>query len=199
MHGAKQTCLFFSYICSMQTERKNAIRSTVIDTASRLFYKQGYANTGINQIIEESGVVKSSVYTAFRTKEDILMAYLETTGAATDKALQGAADQKDEPREMVLAVFDFLIGLVQGKEYYGCQFLNIISEIPLENERVVRQIQKQKNGVRNLFSEILKPAGKQGLADEIYLLFEGALIANKVHNAVWPVENAKKIAGKLLQ
>ena len=74
----------------MRKERKNAVRQTVIDTASRLFYKQGYANTGINQIIEESGVVKSSLYTAFRTKEDILMAYLETSGAATDEALEAA-------------------------------------------------------------------------------------------------------------
>ena len=182
----------------MHTERKNAIRSTVIETASRLFYKQGYANTGINQITEESGVVKSSVYTAFRTKEDILMAYLETTGAATDKALQDAADEKDTPEEKVLAVFDFLIGLVQQEEYYGCQFLNIIAEIPLENERVIRQIQKQKNGVRHLFADLLKPIGKEYLADEIYLLFEGALIANKVHQAVWPVEAARKIAAQLL-
>src|ERR1700744_5025348 len=108
----------------MQQERKNAIRRTVIETASRLFYKQGYANTGINQIIEESGVVKSSVYTAFRTKEDILMAYLENTGADTDKALQAAADMGSTPKEKILAVFDFLIELVQGNDYYGCQFLN---------------------------------------------------------------------------
>ncbi|HEY4110818.1 TetR/AcrR family transcriptional regulator [Puia sp.] len=182
----------------MQTERKNAIRGTVIETASRLFYKQGYANTGINQIIEESGVVKSSVYTAFRTKEDILMGYLETTGASLDKALQQAVDQKDTPKEKVLAVFDLLIGQVLGKEYYGCQFLNIISEIPLENERVIKQIQQQKNGVRGLFTRVLEPIGKQSLADEFYLLFEGALIANKVHRQVWPVETAKKIAEKLI-
>ncbi|GGB20347.1 TetR/AcrR family transcriptional regulator [Puia dinghuensis] len=182
----------------MPAERKNSIRHTVIATASRLFYKQGYANTGINQIIEESGVVKSSVYTAFRTKEDILMTYLETTGAATDKALQDAADQKSTPKEKVLAVFDYLIGLVQGKEYYGCQFLNIISETPLENERVMQQIRKQKNGVRHLFAQLLEPIGKQSLADEIYLLFEGALIANKVHRAVWPVETAKRIVSKLI-
>jgi AcrR family transcriptional regulator len=182
----------------MQHERKNAIRRTVIDTASRLFYKQGYANTGINQIIEESGVVKSSVYTAFRTKEDILMAYLEQTGADTDKALQTAADEYTDPKDRVLAVFDFLTDLVQGEEYYGCQFLNIISEIPLENERVIQQIQKQKNGVRQLFRRLLEPVGKQDLADELYLLFDGALIANKVHHQVWPVEVARKMAERLL-
>ena len=182
----------------MQPERKNSIRRAVVDTASRLFYKQGYANTGINQIIEESGVVKSSVYTAFRTKEDILMAYLETAGAATDKALEDAASQKDTSKEQVLAIFDYLATLVQEKEYYGCQFLNIISEIPLENERVVKQIQKQKNGVRNLFARLLKPIGKQDLADQIYLLFDGALIANKVHSQVWPILAAKQIAAQLI-
>src|SRR6202012_3369372 len=182
----------------MQNERKNAIRQRVVETASRLFYKQGYGNTGINQIIEESGVVKSSVYTAFRTKEDILMAYLETTGAETDKALQNAANQKDTPKERVLAVFGLLADMVQGNDYYGCQFLNIISEIPTENERVIQQIRKQKNGVRRLFSQLLEPIGKQGLADDIYVLFEGALIANKVHNQVWPVLIAQRIAGQLI-
>jgi hypothetical protein len=125
------------------------------------------------------------------------MAYLENTGADTGRALQAAADRYSTAKERVLAIFDFLIELVQGNDYYGCQFLNIIAEIPLENERVIKQIQKQKNGVRALFASILEPIGKQALADEFYLLFDGALIANKVHHAVWPVEVAKKMAAQL--
>lgn len=182
----------------MSTERKNAVRQNIINTASRLFYKQGYVNTGINQIIEESGVVKSTLYTAFRTKEDILMEYLISSGAATDAALKGASENGKDPKGKVLAIFDFLINMVQGDEYYGCNFLNLISEIPTDAERVVKQIRKQKNGVRSLFAGILAPIGKEELADEIYLLFEGALIANKVHNQVWPVEKAKNIAALLL-
>jgi AcrR family transcriptional regulator len=182
----------------MRHDRKNAIRERVIDTASRLFYKQGYANTGINQIIEESGVVKSSLYVAFRTKEDILMEYLISSGRATDEELKAAADKAKQPKDKILSVFNYLIKLVQQEEYYGCNFLNIISEIPADVERVVQQIQKQKNGVRRLFSQILEPVGKEDLADEIYVLFEGALIANKVHHDVWPMESAKKIISILL-
>lgn len=183
---------------NMRNERKNAVRQAIVDTASRLFYKQGYGNTGINQIIEESGVVKSSLYTSFRSKEDILMAYLETSGAATDEALKSAAYKFIDPKERVLGVFDYLVDLVQEKEYYGCNFLNIISEIPKEDERIRKQIKKQKNGVRRLFAEILEPIGKVDMADDIYTLFEGALIANKVHDEVWPVESARNMAGKLL-
>ena len=183
----------------MRNERKNAVRQTIVDTASRLFYKQGYGNTGINQIIEESGVVKSSLYTSFRSKEDILMAYLESSGAATDQALKGAADKFTDPREKILGVFDYLVDLVQQKDYYGCNFLNIISEIPKEDERVREQIKKQKNGVRRLFSQILKPIDKDDLADELYTLFEGALIGNKVHDEVWPVISARNTVAKLLK
>ena len=182
----------------MRNERKNSIRQTVIDTASRLFYQQGYVNTGINQIIEESGVVKSSLYAAFRTKEEILMAYLETAGAATDKALKDAADKHAQAKDKVLGVFDYLIGMVQQKEYYGCNFLNIISEMPQDAEIVRQQIKKQKNGVRRLFADILRPIQKEDLADEIYVLFEGALIGNKVHNAPWPVITAREVVNKLL-
>jgi len=183
----------------MRTERKNAIRQTIVDTASRLFYKQGYSNTGINQIIEESGVVKSSLYASFRSKEDILMEYLISSGAATDEALSAAADKFKEPKDQVLGVFDYLISLVQEKEYYGCNFLNIISEIPKDTERVVKQIQKQKNNVRRLFARLLEPIGKDDLADEIYTLFEGALIGNKVHDETWPIRSARKTVERLLQ
>jgi hypothetical protein len=88
---------------------------------------------------------------------------------------------------------------VQQKDYYGCNFLNIISEIPKETEQVVKQIRKQKNGVRKLFTTLLEPIGKTDLADQIYVLFEGALIGNKVHDEVWPVKSARKTVELLLK
>ncbi|PWV51562.1 TetR/AcrR family transcriptional regulator [Chitinophaga sp. S165] len=183
----------------MRDKRKNAVREAIVDTASRLFYQQGYVNTGINQIIEESGVVKSSLYQGFRSKEDILMAYLESAGAATDEALLNATRQYEEPQRKILAVFDYLINLVQQSDYYGCNFLNIISEIPKDAERVRNQIKKQKDGVRNLFRSILAPIDKGHLADEIYILFDGALIANKVHGEIWPVTTARSMAQLLMK
>jgi AcrR family transcriptional regulator len=178
--------------------RKNDIRQAVIGTAARLFYQQGYNNTGINQIIDESGVVKSSLYQSFRSKEDLLMVYLEMAGAQTDEALRAAADKYKKPKDKVLGVFNYLEELVQRKDYFGCNFLNIVSEMPKDAERVRRQIKKQKDGVRSLFAEILRPIRKENLADEIYTLFEGALIGNKVHDEVWPVKAAREIVKKII-
>lgn len=182
----------------MRLERKNAIRQKIIETAGRLFYQQGYVNTGINQILEEAEVVKSSLYASFRSKEEILMEYLVAAGAATDKAMHEAAYRHAQPKQQVLGVFDYLLRIVQENDYFGCTFLNIISEIPKDTDVVVNQVRIQKEGVRRLFSTILAPIGKEELAAEIYVLFEGALIANKVHGDLWPILSARKTVERLL-
>ena len=178
--------------------KKTLVREAIINTASRLFYQQGYSNTGINQIIEEANIAKSSLYQNFRSKEDLLLAYLEKTGMTTEEMLKNAALTGNTPQEKMIAVFNYLENLVQEKEFYGCHFLNIVYEMPQDAVRVREQIKRQKDTVRDLFAEILKPINKEGLADEIYTLFEGALIANKVHNDPWPIVSARNIVKKVI-
>jgi AcrR family transcriptional regulator len=178
--------------------RKIPVRTAIIQTASRLFYRQGYSNTGINQIIAEAGIAKSSLYQHFRSKEDLLLAYLEETGLQTINALSNAADQHNTPKEKLLAIFDFLEILVDQPDFYGCHFLNMVYELPVDAVRIREQIKKQKDSIRELFRQILMPIHKEILADDIYTLFEGSLIGNKIHNDPWPIISAKNIVKKLL-
>jgi AcrR family transcriptional regulator len=179
--------------------RKRAIRQDIIDTASRLFYKQGYSNTGINQIIEEAGVAKTSLYKYFDSKEDLLTAYLEQSGERTYGELVNAIGNATSATKKIIAVFDYLEQLVQQNDFHGCNFLNIIYEIPEDAVRAKEHIKLQKNNVRKLFSDILRPSHKEGIADEVYTLYEGALIGNKVYNDIWPIDAARKVVAKLLQ
>jgi AcrR family transcriptional regulator len=178
--------------------KKRSIRDAIINTSVRLFYKQGYSNTGINQIIEEAKISKSSLYQHFRSKEELLVAYLETTGEQTIDGLLGATQNFKSPKEKVLAVFDYLEGLVQHNEFYGCHFLNMVYELPEDALKIRQMVKTQKDRVRNVFEEILAPLERPGLSDEIYTLFEGALIANKIHNNTWPVITAKNIINKII-
>lgn len=178
--------------------REKPVRESIVRTAARLFDQNGYRNTGINQIIEETGIAKSSLYQHFHSKEDLLMAYLEETGIVTLDLLKKASDAYQAPKEKILAIFDYLKILVDDRDFYGCHFLNLIYEMPQEAIRVREQVKKQKDCVREFFREILKPIGKEGLADEIYTLFEGALISHKVHSDSWPVVSARSTAEKII-
>jgi AcrR family transcriptional regulator len=177
--------------------KKTSLRTTILRTASHLFYKQGYSNTGINQIIQEAGIAKSTLYQQFRSKEELLLEYLDETGAMTIEALRRAAAGEADPKKKLPAIFDHLAGLAAQEGYYGCHFLNIVYEMPGDEVRVRAGIKRQKDAVRALFREVLTPLGRQELADEIYTLFEGALVGQKIHQDVWPIEAAKNTISRL--
>lgn len=178
--------------------KRTSAQDNIVSTASRLFYKQGYSNTGINQIIEEAGIAKSTLYQWFRSKEDLLLVYLEETGKTTMEGLRNAAAGGSTPKEKILAIFDHLAGLVAKPEFFGCHFLNIVYEMPDGDKRARMQIKKEKDTVRGLFFELLAPVHQEPFADEIYTLYEGALIGHKIHNDVWPILSARNAVGKIL-
>jgi len=56
--------------------KKQSVKERILETVSRLFYFNGYNQTGINQIIAEAEVAKASMCQHFRSKKDIAVAYL---------------------------------------------------------------------------------------------------------------------------
>lgn len=173
-------------------------RSRIVATASRLFYTQGYNSTGINQVIKEAEVAKASLYQYFPSKEDLLAEYLKLAAVTTNEMLEAAAAKHKNPKDKVLAIFDAVQQSTRQTGFNGCHFLNVAAEIPMGNSLVKGIVKKQKNYIRNLFTGILKPIGKEGLADELYLLFDAALVSGKVFGDPWPAKAARKIAEKLL-
>jgi len=173
-------------------------RERIVETASRLFYTQGYNLTGINQVIAEADVAKASLYQHFTSKEDLLEEYLRLTAQSTNDTLRSVINSQKTAKDKVLGLFDFLIQFAKQTSYQGCHFLNVASEIPKENDKVKAMIKLQKNQIRHLFADALRPEGKDNIADEMYVLFDAALIASKVYGDEWPVVTARNIAAKLL-
>ena len=178
--------------------KHGSVREQILDTASRLFYEQGFNATGINQVIAEAGVAKASLYQHFPSKEDLLAEYLTREAVRIMESLNKEVARHETVPAKISAMFDNLARTIRKSEFQGCQFLNIVSELPANNKRILAIIQKQKNDIRQLFKSILKEEKKQDLADEFYLLFEAALITGKVHQADWTVKAAKNMAIKLL-
>ena len=181
-------------------------RKRIVDAASRLFYQQGYNSTGINQIIEEANISKASLYQHFKSKEDLLIEYLDIVFAQTMLSLRNVVATGSDVQGKISAIFSYMSEYTGSKDFCGCNFLNMAGEIPKENHRVYNLIQRQKNEIRKLFTEILieNKTGKDAkekaekLADGIYLLFDGALMSCKVYSDSWPALVAQKTALSLL-
>ncbi len=173
-------------------------KKNIESTAARLFYEQGYNSTGINQIIAEAGVAKASLYAHFPSKIDMLKKYLQNASESAMVGLRNVVEQKQTPPEKVLSIFDSLFTFSTETNFNGCQFLNIAAEIPQSNEDVLAIIQAHKNKIRQLFIEILEPIKKENVADELYILFEGALASSKVFKDKWTIKTTRRIVERLI-
>src|SRR5579872_1046728 len=108
--------------------RESAVKERILDTASRLFYNQGYHITGINQIIEEADIARASLYNHFPSKTDLLLAYLDRTHAEWFEDLDAYLAPMVTAREKLLALFDFRVERQRRFNHKGCHFSKIIAE-----------------------------------------------------------------------
>src|ERR1700754_649072 len=99
----------------------------IMETADRLFYEQGDNLTGINQIIEEAGISKPSLYNHFRSKTDLLLAYLDQLYAKWFDGLDVFSKKSDTPFDKLIALFDYRISRQIANGYKGCPWNKIIN------------------------------------------------------------------------
>lgn len=181
-------------------------KERILETATRLFYKQGYNNTGINQILEEAKVAKASLYQHYGSKEDVGLEYLRSARTEWFEGLGQWVDAKKIPSQKVMACFNFLEYALTTHEFRGCKFINMLTELgdaksPLQNE-IVEHKAKLRGYIKDLVREALKnknPENHDNIGDSIYLLFEGAIVESKIYKDTWPLVAAKKGVKNLLE
>ncbi|MEM6803315.1 MAG: TetR/AcrR family transcriptional regulator [Bacteroidota bacterium] len=185
--------------------KHSLVRDTIVQTASRLFYEQGYNLTGINEIIREAGIAKATLYSHFRSKEDICIAYLKFRNETFIKDIEEYCRKKPAGKEQVLGVFGFLEEFYDDEGFNGCWCMNTVSELPRDNGKIREEIQFQKNAFLALIEKLIQKnfSDRKGetisiLARHIYLLYEGAISESHLHQKSWPIQSAKELAKQIL-
>jgi AcrR family transcriptional regulator len=179
--------------------KKPGVQERIIETASVLFYNQGYNQTGINQIISEAGVAKASMYQHFRSKEDIAVAYLQQRHINWMEDLTSFVSTESNDKEKIIKSFDFLNSWLTSVDFRGCGFQNIICDLPSDHHKVKDQVVLHKNEVGELILSLLpKESSSQEVCNELLVLLEGAIILSQIQKNNWPITAAKNAAKKLL-
>src|ERR1700754_4581218 len=85
-------------------------RERLIATAVNLFYRHGFGDIGIDQVIATAGVTKTTFYKHFESKDELMVAAVkkrdEWETAAWGRAIVKVAG--DDPRRQLLALFDVM-------------------------------------------------------------------------------------------
>ena len=176
----------------------------VLEAASELFYARGIWATGVDTIVEHSGVTKMTLYKHFGSKDELVAAYLRHRDELWRERLTEAVEQRaDSARERLLAVFDamgsWLEGEVEG--FRGCAFLNAASEIADPDHPARAVALEEKRWMREYLEELASDASAadpEALAEQLLLLFEGATVMTTLQTTKDPTRAAKAAATALI-
>ncbi|PKH02170.1 TetR family transcriptional regulator, partial [Psychromonas sp. MB-3u-54] len=176
-------------------------KQQLIDIALNLFMSEGFHATGIDRIVEVSGISKTTMYRHFESKEvlirDALLAFSQR---------QQAAWELDDPHllsaeQLLLARFDELEALVQSKHFSGCVFLNASAEYPDEDNLIHRVAIAHKAASLAETKRRLATIENtdDNLALTIELIYEGAVSRLLVQQDLGLIRAAKKALTALLK
>ena len=185
--------------------KRLGVKERIIETASDLFYHNGYNQTSINQIIAEAGVAKASMYQHFRSKEDIAVAYLVGRHTIWMGKLFDFVSTERTSKGKIIRCFDYLKDWLCEVDFRGCGWQNIITDLPNDHDKIREQAINHKNEVRNYIHDILKSEAEysikqaEQLGDQILILIEGAIILSQIQKNKWPIIAAKNASISLLK
>ena len=162
-------------------------RERILATANELFYRDGIHATGVDTVVERSGVSKTSLYRAFRSKDELVAAF----ATERDRSLCTCWDHLEErhaedPRALLEALLSRIAKLIGHPAYRGCPFLNLATEIPDPNHpgRLIAQANKKE--MRSRLAAIVAELGVSDpdrVASQIALLINGAMVTGLLETA----------------
>jgi AcrR family transcriptional regulator len=174
-----------------------------MNTAWRLFYRDGYRSVGIDTLLSEADLAKMTLYNHFSSKDDLIVAVIrkrsEEILAGLAEAVEGAGRS---PERRLLAVFDWLKVLFGTKDFNGCAFIRALSEFPQPSHPIHKAAWSHKQSVRKTLARLAAEAGAKdpgALADALRLLIDGALVAAHATGSAKPAGVARSAAACLLK
>ncbi|MFT3808646.1 MAG: TetR/AcrR family transcriptional regulator [Micropepsaceae bacterium] len=169
-------------------------RQRLIFSAMKLFAEKGYGSTSVADILREASANAGSLYHSFDTKQDLLLAVLDTYKAGIEPMLlmpawEGVAD----PIERIFALLGAYRGMLEATECtYGCPIGSLALEIHEPDPPVRRLLSENFHGWVGHAETCLKAAADRlprgtdtaALATFVLTVMEGGVMQARTHRSL---------------
>ena len=170
----------------------------VLTAAYELFARRGVQAVGVDEIIARAGVAKATFYRHFRSKDDLILAFLQRRGDIWTRGWLETETLKRAPdaRSRLLAVFDVIDSWFQRKDFEGCPFIGIVGHAEPQ-DRVRAEAVSQLAAVRRFIRRLANEAGVRD-ADALAASWQ-TLMAGSIVMALAGNSDAARLARELGQ
>jgi AcrR family transcriptional regulator len=163
------------------TGTEQGARERILDTAYELFSRRGVRAVGVDEVIEHAGVAKATLYRHFRSKDELVLAFLERREQrwTLDWVEAEARRNGSTPEEQLLAIFDLFDEWFRRDDFEACSFINVLLEMGPQHpagSASVRYLENIRSIVRRLADDaaLRDPAS---FAHSWHILMKGSIIA----------------------
>ena len=100
----------------------------ILATADELFYTEGIHTVGVDRIIAGAKVTKATFYKHYRSKDLLIIAYVEGRDREIREFLDRAEEELGDPREVLRALTVKIGGEATRPGFRGCPFINAAAQ-----------------------------------------------------------------------
>jgi AcrR family transcriptional regulator len=177
-------------------------RERILAAASDLFLMDGILGSGIDRLIERSGVAKATFYRHFPSKDDLVVAWLRGTDARWNESVIARLDREtSSPLQRLLGFWGAIHDWERQRGYPGCPYLNTLVELR-DRDHPGRSV------TESFFAEIdeflittASDAGIPGPAEvglQLRMITMGMFMAMRLERSDDPAKRARSTALALL-
>ena len=179
-------------------------RQRLISTAQAFFYTHGFHAVGLDRILSDVGVTKTTFYNHFESKDDLIVAVLkEQDVQETARYLREIEDRAPgDPRGQILAMFDLLEEWFADSEFRGCMFINAAAAFPALNDPIHRVASEHNAHLFECVRQLAEQAGAEDpgeLADKIMVVLTGSIVTRHASLNAGAASIARRTVEMLLE
>lgn len=167
-----------------EVQSHDEVRARILDTACKLFYQRGVRAVGVDLVVAQAGVAKTSLYRHFGTKDDLIAAFVKREDHDFWGTWDRIAGQHPNDAAAELDAHLEWIGERVGRpNYRGCPQINVAAEFPEAGHPARKVAAAHKLEMRHRLKGIAKRLGvahPDRLAGQLSLLINGAFVSSQI-------------------
>lgn len=135
----------------------------LLTAAVQTFWKQGYAETSMRDIVKTSGIAHAGIYNAFGNKRDLYIACMRRYNQRAGGLLLGNLNKPDSSLSDIHGFFEMIIGGIEsGQLKNGCLMGNTVVEFGPDAKDIIGISRKFMDRMSKSFEGALERAQNQG-------------------------------------
>lgn len=138
-------------------------REKALETITELFWTKGYNGTSMDDLVQASGLSRSSLYDTFGSKYDLFRSALQHYQNKSKSTLEEQLMKLPSGREKIKAVLDFAVdqSLCDTKRK-GCFMVNTTTELASTDNSIRKTAKDNLTNMEQLFTSLVEQAQQQG-------------------------------------